>query len=57
MRLAESKLETIAHIELVRKYIKMVTDKLTLRGINHDKTKLESPEAEGLQSLTIVLRT
>lgn len=47
MRLAESKLETIAHIELVRKYIKMVTDKLTLRGINHDKTKLESPEAEG----------
>lgn len=47
MRLAESKLETIAHIELVRKYIKMITDKLTLRGINHDKTKLESPEAEG----------
>ena len=47
MKLAESKLETIAHIELVRKYIKIITDKLTQRGINHDKTKLESPEAEG----------
>ena len=46
MKLADSKLETIAHIELVRKYIKIIIDKLWKRGIDHDKTKLESPEAE-----------
>lgn len=46
MKLAESKLETIAHIETVRKYIKVFIDALWTRGINHDKSKLESPEAE-----------
>lgn len=34
------------HIERVRYYIKYFTDRLTLRGINHDKTKLETPEIE-----------
>lgn len=47
MTLAESKLDTVEHIETVRKYIKLITDRLTQRGIDHDKTKLESPEAEG----------
>lgn len=46
MKLSDSKLETIAHIEQVRKYIKIMIDKLWQRGIDHDKTKLESPEAE-----------
>lgn len=46
MKLSDSKLETIAHIEQVRRYIKIMIDKLWQRGIDHDKTKLESPEAE-----------
>ena len=51
MKLAESKLDTIKHIEKVRKYIKVLTDALTQRGIDHDRSKLESPEAEGFASV------
>lgn len=51
MKLAESKLDTIKHIENVRKYIKVFTDALTQRGIDHDKTKLESPEAENFAAV------
>lgn len=43
---AECKVETIKHIERVRHYLRIITDKLTSRGIIHDKTKLESPEVE-----------
>lgn len=43
---AECKVETIKHIERVRHYLRIITDKLTSRGITHDKTKLESPEVE-----------
>lgn len=43
---AECKIETIKHIERVRHYLRIITDKLTSRGITHDKTKLESPEVE-----------
>ena len=43
---AECKVDTIKHIEKVRYYIRIMTDKLTTRGVNHDKTKLESPEVE-----------
>ena len=46
MTVEECKLSTILHIENVRKYIKILTDKLTTRGINHDKSKLEDPELE-----------
>jgi predicted transcriptional regulator len=46
MTIEECKLETIKHIENVRYFIKIITDKLTNRGINHDKCKLESPEVE-----------
>lgn len=42
----ECKLETIKHIENVRKYIRLVTDILTTRGVEHDKLKLESPEVD-----------
>lgn len=43
---AECKVDTIKHIEKVRYYIRMITDRLTTRGVNHDKTKLKSPEVE-----------
>lgn len=43
---AECRVDTIKHIEKVRHYIRMMTDRLITRGVNHDKTKLESPEVE-----------
>lgn len=45
MTVAECKVETIKHIEMVRKYIKVVTDALSNRAIKHDSTK-QSPEIE-----------
>lgn len=55
--LAESKLQTIEHIEEVRKNIRWFTDKLTSRGVCHDKSKLESPEAESFAEHGNVLST
>lgn len=46
MTQAECKVETIKHIEKVRQYLRIMTDRLTTRGVIHDKTKLESPEVE-----------
>jgi len=46
MTIAECQVETQKHIEKVRKYIRFLTDKLTTRGVNHDTSKLESPEVE-----------
>ncbi len=46
MTIAECQVETIKHIDRVRYYIRMFTDKLTTRGIEHDRTKLEAPEVE-----------
>ena len=46
MTIAECQVETIKHIEKVRKYLKIFTDKIINRGIEHDKVKLESPEVE-----------
>lgn len=46
MTIAECRVETQKHIEKVRKYIRIMTDRLTTRGVNHDATKLESPEVE-----------
>ena len=43
---AECQVETQKHIEKVRKYIRVITDKLTTRGVNHDAAKLASPEVE-----------
>ena len=40
------RVETQKHIEKVRKYLRIITDKITSRGVNHDATKLESPEVE-----------
>lgn len=44
--IAECQVDTIKHIETVRKYIRFFTDKLTTRGVEHDRLKLESPEVE-----------
>lgn len=46
MTIAECQVETQKHIEKVRKYIRFLTDKLITRGVNHDATKLQSPEVE-----------
>ena len=43
---AECQIDTIKHIESVRKYIRIFTDNLTARGVCHDASKLESPELE-----------
>lgn len=54
---AECKVETMKHIERVRHYLRIMTDKLTTRGIMHDKTKLESPEVELFTEYTPKLAT
>lgn len=46
MSLAECNEETRKHIAKVQYYIKLITDELTLRGLNHDLSKLTSPEVE-----------
>lgn len=46
MTIAECQVETQKHIENVRKYIRVMTDKLTVRGVEHDRLKLESPEVD-----------
>lgn len=43
---SECQVETIKHIEQVRKYIRIFTDSLSNRGVTHDASKLESPELE-----------
>lgn len=54
---AECKLETIKHIEIVRKYVRMFTDALTNRGIKHDASKLEDPEVAVFTEVTPKLAT
>lgn len=46
MSLAECNEETRKHIATVQFYIKLITDELTQRGIDHDASKLDSPEVE-----------
>lgn len=46
MTVSECQVETQKHIEFVRQFIRFITDKLTQRGVEHDKLKLESPEIE-----------
>lgn len=46
LTVAECQVETQKHIEAVRKYIRFMIDKLDMRGVKHDATKLESPEVE-----------
>lgn len=44
--IAECQVETYKHIENVRKYLRFFTDRLTTRGVEHDRLKLKSPEVE-----------
>ena len=46
MTVAECQVETQKHIEAVRKYIRFMIDKIDMRGVKHDASKLESPEVE-----------
>lgn len=46
MTVAECQVETQKHIELVRRFIRLFTDKLTTRGVDHDRLKMKSPEVE-----------
>ena len=46
MTVAECQVETQKHIEAVRKYISFMIDKIDMRGVKHDASKLESPEVE-----------
>jgi len=45
-KLAESKFETLEHIDRVRHFIDRFVLALLERGERHDRTKLEEPEAE-----------
>lgn len=46
LTIAECQVETQKHIEAVRKYIRFMIDKIDMRGVKHDASKLESPEVE-----------
>jgi len=52
MSIAECQVETQKHIEAVRKYIRFIIDKIELRGVKHDASKLESPEVELFAEMT-----
>lgn len=52
MTIPECQIHTMLHIEEVRKNIRWFTDKLTSRGVNHDKSKLRSPEVEAFAEHT-----
>ena len=52
MTVAECQVETQKHIEAVRKYIRFMIDKIDMRGVKHDASKLESPEVELFAELT-----
>ena len=54
---AECKVETQKHIEVVRKYIRSFVDRLITRGVEHDRSKLESPEVELFTKYTPKLAT
>ena len=55
MTVAECRVETQKHIENVRKYIRFIIDKIDLRGVKHDASKLESPEVELFAEHTLQL--
>lgn len=48
----DSRVETLKHISEVRRMIGLIVSNLTDRGIEHDATKLESPEKEILDRVT-----
>lgn len=57
MTIAECNVETQKHIENVRKYLRIMTDKMTQRGVDHDASKMVSPEVELFAQYTNNLST
>ena len=51
-----SKEETLEHIKNVRRFIAKIVAELQARALNHDKTKLESPEVEIFDEFTPKLK-
>lgn len=49
--------ETQKHIRRVQHYVSEVCTNLESRGVEHDKTKLESPEKEIVEKATPLLKT
>lgn len=56
LSVAECQVETQKHIETVRKYIRFIIDKIDMRGVKHDASKLESPEVEAFAENTNILK-
>ena len=57
MTVPECQVETQKHIETVRRYIRFMIDKIDMRGVKHDASKLESPEIEVFAEYTPKLNT
>lgn len=56
LSIAECQVETQKHIEMVRKYIRFIIDKIDIRGVKHDASKLETPEVEAFAEHTSILK-
>ncbi len=54
--MSESKFKTMRHIETVRNYLAIVINEFVKRSVEHDQSKLESPEVEAFEVLTPRLR-
>lgn len=52
----DCKRDTLEHISQVNHFIKIVIDVMTERAINHDQSKLHSPELEGFTEFTPKLK-
>jgi hypothetical protein len=52
----ESKFKTLRHIETVRNYLNCIIKELLDRSVNHDQSKLQSPEAEIFEIYTHKLK-
>ena len=48
--------KTLRHMETVRNFLQVCVSELLRRGMEHDQTKLESPEAETFEVFTPKLR-
>lgn len=57
MTVSECQVDTQKHIEMVRKYARGFSDRLTTRAVEHDRSKLESPEVEIFAKYTPKLAT
>lgn len=52
----DSTQDTLQHIDTVRFYLSNFLDDLKLRAVNHDASKLATPEKEAFDALTPRLR-